>query len=280
MARALGEIFGYYGKSRDDMNDPELIERFTRDPESAYKELLERFTPMILRMIHRFMRDPDDVMEVYTAICERLQAHDYQALRRFRTNSELTPWLSVVVANACRDHYRKQRFSSVPRSVLAKLDAREQLIFKYYYQERMRHEDIAELVSSRHAMPCSPLEVVHTIAKINDLLSTKKRWLLLTALNSNRAPLSIDELSEAGILLPDPDAFDDLDEALRQKDQITRLNQALEQLESEDQLLVQLRFEHGMTAIQIAKVMQYESHKYVYTRLRTVVNRLRRLMSR
>jgi hypothetical protein len=32
-------------------------------------------------------------------------------------NGELTPWLSVVVANACRDRFRKLRATSVPKSV-------------------------------------------------------------------------------------------------------------------------------------------------------------------
>ena len=57
-----------------------------------------------------------------------------------------------------------------------------------------------------------------------------------------------------------------------------RLNDALEVLDPEDQLLVLLRFEHGMKASEIADAMAIDDHKYVYTRLRTVTNRLRRTM--
>jgi DNA-directed RNA polymerase specialized sigma24 family protein len=280
MSYALADIIGTRGWNWEEMNDPRLVDQFTNDPETAYGQLLERFTPIILRMIHRFMRDPDEVMEVYTSICERLRANNYNALRRFRTNSELTPWLSVVVANACRDRFRKTRTTSVPKSVLSKLDEREQLIFRYYFQYHMPHEDIAEVVSSRHRLPCSALEVVRAIEKINDLLSIKKRWLLLTALNTRRPPVSIDELhDDYGYQPISDDSPADVDEALRNRETIKRLNEALATLGGEDQLLVLLRFEHGMTAGQIAEVMHFENHKYVYTRLRTVMGRLRRQMA-
>ncbi len=229
-------------------------------------------------MIRRFMRDPDEVMEVYTAICERLRANNFQALVRFRTNSDLMPWLSVVAANACRDRLRKRRMTSVPRSVLSKLNPFELLVFKYYYWQRLPHEDIAEIINSKHATPCTALEVIYAISKINDLLTINKRWLLLVALNANRPTLSIDELAENGFHPSVADGEGDIDQAFRHREQIDRLNDAIGQLEQEDQLLLLLRFEQGMTAPQIADVMRYDNHKYVYTRLRTVIARLRRIL--
>lgn len=260
------------------MSDLELIERFKSDPEAAYLELLERYTPVLLRMIRCFMKDVDEVMEVYAGICERLCANQYQALRRFRSEGELTPWLSVVVANACRDRFRKNRASSVPRSVIAQLNEREKLVFKYHYQEHLPHEDIAEIISRRHRVPFTALETVRAIAKINDLLSTRKRWLLLAALSANRPNLSIDELRESGFQPASEDDFDSFDESLHHRDLIERLNTALKQLDTDDQLLLLLRFEHNRSAPQIAKIMGYDTHKYVYTRLRTIVKRLRRFM--
>ncbi|WP_457651313.1 sigma factor [Rhodocaloribacter sp.] len=258
--------------------DAAIIERFKQDPEGAYAELLEHYSPILLRMIRRFMKDPDDVMEVYTSIAERLRANNFQALRRFRINSELTPWLSVVVANACRDRFRKQRMVSAPQSVISQLDEKEKLVFKYYYQDNLPYEDIAELISGKHDIPCTRLDVKHAIEKINDLLTVNKRWHLLTALNMNRTFLSIEDLREAGFQ-PSSDSYGSLEAGLGEREQINQLNAAIAKLDDEDQLLVLLRYEHGMRAQQIARVMRYENHKYVYTRLRTIVNRLRREMT-
>ena len=260
------------------MSDLELVQRFKTDPVAAFQELLDKYTSVLLRMIRNFMKDPDEVMEVYTSICERLAANDYQALRRFHSDGELTPWLSVVVANACRDRFRKRKASSVPQSVLDQLDEREKLIFKYYYQNRLPHEDIAEMVSRRHGLECSALQVVDAVAKINALLSTRKRWLLLSALNANRPTLSIDELGETGFEPVSDGRADWFDESAHKKALVQKLSDALGQLTPEDRLLVLLRFEHDRSAPQIAALLHYDNHKYVYTRLRTVVKQLRRLM--
>lgn len=260
------------------MTELHLVEQFQTDPEAAYRELLERYSPVLLRMIRHFMEDDDEVMEVYAGICERFRASDFQVLRRYRPEGELTSWLAVVVANACRDRFRKKKASSMPMSVIEKLNTLERLVFTYHYQEHLPHEDIAEIVSRRHRMPCTALEVVQAIARINELLSTRKRWLLLSALRSNQGTVSIDELSEYGFQ-PSVDAkVDAFDEALQHRALLDRLQGCLDRLDPEDQLLIHFRYEHDRSAPQITRIMHFENHKQVYTRLRTIVNRLRRCM--
>jgi DNA-directed RNA polymerase specialized sigma24 family protein len=259
------------------MNDSELIAHFQKNPEEAYAELLKRFSPVIIRMIRRFMYDQDEVMEVYTSVCERLRAKNFKALRRFRINKEITPWLSVVVANACRDRFRKKRFTSVPQSVISKLDAREKLVFKYYYQEQYQQDHIVEIIKGKHSTECTALDVAHALDKIESLLSINKRWHLIMALNQNKAMLSLEDLQEFGFEAASTDtATPKADPA---KNNAERLVDALDTLEPEDRLLVLLRFEQGMKASEIADVLAFENHKYVYTRLRTIVNRLRRVMN-
>ncbi len=260
------------------MSDVQLIERFRTDPATAYRELLERYTSVILRMIRSFIQDADEMMEVYTSICERLSANDYRALQRFRSDGALTPWLSVVTANACRDRLRKRRTASVPNSVLSRLDDRERLVFKYHFQENLAHEDIAEIISRRHRVPYSALEVVRAISKINDLLSTRKRWRLLCALHANRPSLSIEELRSMGFQPSVDSKADAFDEVERHQELLDRLHDAISRLEAEDRLVLFLRFEQERTAAQVASVMGYDNHRYVYTRLRTIIHRLRRLM--
>lgn len=260
------------------MNDAELIAHFDKNPEDAYAELLKRFSPVIIRMVRRFMYDQDEVMEVYTSICERLRSRNFKALKRFRVNSEITPWLSVVVANACRDRFRKKRSVSMPQTVLKKLDDREKLVFKYYYQEQLAHEDICETIIGKHDMPCTSMQVARAIEKIDGLLSINKRWHLLMAINQNRPTLSIEDLEAVGFQTVDADTWLSSLDVPTETEIVGLLNSALTTLDPEDQLLVLLRFEHGMKASEIAEAMGFENHKYVYTRLRTIVNRLRRRM--
>lgn len=257
--------------------DRALIESFRTDPNHGYAALLDRYTPVILRMIRKFLRDPDEVMETYTSICERLRANDFQALRRFRVGSELAPWLSVVVANACRDRFRKRRHVSSPKSVLKQLDERERLVFKYYYQEHVPKQEIADYIKGRKGMACDDFDVNQAIEKIDKLLSVNKRWHLIAALRANRPAMSLEDLASIGIRPRDdkdlPDVFHQERESRSEQ-----LSRALGEMDPDDQLLVLLRFEHGMRARDISKIMQFDSHKYVYTRLRTIISRLRREM--
>ena len=258
------------------MTDTALIKTFKADPATGYSELLDRYTPILLRMIRRFLSDPDEVMETYTSICERLRQNNFQSLRRFRINSELTPWLSVVVANACRDRFRKNRATSVPNSVINQLTKLEQFVFRYYYQERMVQSEIADAIQGKHDMACSGLDVSRAIGRINELLSVNKRWHLIAALRANRPTLSIDDSDKEGAF-PIIETLSYKEEESEGTDEkYSQVSEAIKDLDAEDQLLVLLRFEHGMRAIQIAKIMQFENHKYVYTRLRTIINRLRR----
>ncbi len=219
-------------------------------------------------------------MEVYTSVCERLRAHDFQALRRFRTAADLTPWLSIVTANACRDRFRKNKATSVPQAVLDKLDQREKLVFRYYYQKQLSHDEIAGVLSSRHQEPCTVIEVADAIAKIDSLLTTGRRWFLLAALSANKPAHSIEALREEQGYQPaaSPAAASSYGEALEFQERVHQLTEALHHLSPNDRLLILLRFEHGMTAPQIAEIMHYDNHRQVYTRLRTVFNKLRGLM--
>lgn len=260
------------------MSDTALFQRFKADPEKGYHELLDQYTPVILRMIRRFVRDADEVMEAYTAICERLRTNDYSALRRFRENSALAPWLSVVVANACRDRFRKYRTVSAPESVLCQLSDRERLVFRYYYQDRLLPSDIAIVLQSRHRIECAEYDVARDLTHIDDLLSVAKRWHLLAAIRANLPAVALDDLSDGRVERSDlavhaDSQTDGPDEAL-----LGRLNDAVKTLSPDDQLLLLLRFEQGMTANDIARAMQYDNPKYVYTRLRTVIGKLRRLL--
>lgn len=258
------------------MSDPELIAHFQRNPEEAYAELLKRFSPIMIRMIRRFMHDMDEVMEVYTSICERLRANDFKALRRFRINKEITPWLSVVVANACRDRFRRNRSVSMPQSVIGRLNAREKIVFRYYYQDRLSQSEIRELLVGKHNMPSSSLDVAHALDRIDGLLSVNKRWHLLNAIAQNKPMMSTDELMAIGFEAASTDRADSLADA--EMDDVGKLNAALKQLDGPDRLMVLLRYEQGMKACEIAEVLSLENHKYVYTRLRTIVGRLRRTM--
>lgn len=256
------------------MTDEELIRLFTEDPDRAYALLLEKHSSVLIRMIHKFVRDHDEVMEVYTNIGERLRARDFQALRRFRVGSDLLPWFSVIVANACRDRYRKRRALSMPQSVIDKLEPAEKLVFKYYFQERYSYDEIVEHIASKHREQVTLGDVRRAVEKIYALLSVSKRWHLIAAIRANLPVSSMDAMLEAGISsksFAQPDDPSEFDEQ-----EVAHLKRALRDLDPELKLVVKLRFEQELKAPEIARIMQYDKPKVVYSKLRTAIQHLRR----
>lgn len=124
---------------------------------------------------------------------------------------------------------------------------------------------------------CTALDVNSAVSDIDELLTDRKRWLLVAAMMQNRPVLSIDELSEeAGLHPVDPDH--NPEENMRDQERLSMLTGALGELSGDDQLLIQLRFDDDYSASQIARMMHFDSPKQVYTRIGTVLLRLRRLM--
>src|SRR5690606_30622408 len=102
MSYELAHLIGTINGTRDRMDESDIVEQFNYAPGCASSRWLGRYSPVILRMSRRSSRDSGAVMEICTTICERFPANDFHALRRFKANNELAPWLSVVVANASR----------------------------------------------------------------------------------------------------------------------------------------------------------------------------------
>lgn len=65
------------------------------------------------------------------------------------------------------------------------------------------------------------------------------------------------------------------DRRVRERELKEALKQAVQELESRDRLLLQLKFEEEMTAREIAAVMKYPSPFHVYRRMRTLMRKLR-----
>ncbi len=260
-----------------DAEEIRLAQQFTTDPAGGYRALLDRYSPAMLRMVRRFFRDQDEVMEVYTSVCERLQAQDYAALKRFTAGSAVMPWLSVVVANAARDRMRRTRPPSIPDGLRGKLSALEQVAYRYHYRQRMTEEEIAEAASYRLGTPVTPRDVQLALERIRALLGETRRWRLLDLIALRSRAVSLDTLIEMGL-----ESGDWVGEApplpIERKEELRLLAEAVEAMEPEDQLLLQLRFEQDLSAPQIAEIMGYPKYSYVYTRLRTVLERMRKLL--
>ena len=71
--------------------------------EAAWDAFLDRYRALLFAAIRHYVRDYDDVMDVFTWVCEALRADDFRRLRQYSAHPDhrarFTTWLVVVVRN-------------------------------------------------------------------------------------------------------------------------------------------------------------------------------------
>jgi RNA polymerase sigma-70 factor, ECF subfamily len=93
-------------------SDEDLVAAWQRGDEAAFDALIDRFTPRVFGICHRYFGDPTDAEEA-------TQETFVALLRRggsFRGQSRFSTWLYRVATNVCHDLGRKRsrRPSTVP----------------------------------------------------------------------------------------------------------------------------------------------------------------------
>ncbi len=167
----------------------------------------------------------------------KLIEDDYGVFRKFRGESSLTTYLTVVIAMLFRD-YRTHRWGRWrPSAAARRRGALAVRLETLVYRDQLRLEQAGELL--------------RTAGQTN--LPDRELARLLAALPARRPmrpmPVGADPLAEA----PAADRADDLvaaDEAEAEKKVIDR---ALERLPPEDRLMLRMRFWEGMTVADIAR---------------------------
>ncbi|MGD9854225.1 MAG: RNA polymerase sigma factor [Planctomycetaceae bacterium] len=87
------------------VSDARLVEECRRGDQAAFGELVQRYERRLIRVIQRFIRDPDIAedlaQETFLRVYERLEQFD--ASRRFG------PWLFRIGVNLTLDHLRRKK---------------------------------------------------------------------------------------------------------------------------------------------------------------------------
>jgi RNA polymerase sigma factor (sigma-70 family) len=230
--------------------------------DSAWREFLHRYSNLFLKIIWKFEKDRDGAMEKYVYVCERFAANNFEILRRFKADygerpPKFTTWLAAVARNMCIDvhrsvHGRRQ----LPRSVQRMSDV-EQMIFRLYYWKGRTVDEIRELVKAKLRSP-SDFEAESLIAGV---LSSHEGVKPSTA--SPRFVPFDEEFMEP--TEPDYDTAD-----------LHRwLENWLQELPSQERMILRLRFWEEMSGAEIAAAMSISPEQRVYPLIKAALQHLR-----
>lgn len=85
-------------------SDEELMAAYVNGDDSAFDELFGRYGPMLVRIMRRQIRQPEDANELVQQTF--LQLH--RARRDFQLTRKLRPWLMTIAYNLKREYFRRK----------------------------------------------------------------------------------------------------------------------------------------------------------------------------
>ncbi|MGX1192338.1 RNA polymerase sigma factor [Metabacillus sp. SLBN-84] len=152
------------------MNDDELVRRAKKGNMSAFRELVEKYTPTVERFAYQLGNRRDDIDDITQEVFIRV----YRFLDQF-SKAKFSTWLYKITLNVTRDAARKRMsnmqkvfkiqneppmdYPEVESSViqneedrvlhmcLQKLDEKYRIPIVLYFFHEMKYEEIAEIMS-------------------------------------------------------------------------------------------------------------------------------------
>jgi len=235
------------------------------------RELLTDNLGIIERAIrfaaHRHRLDPIDAEELAAVVKLRLVENDYAVLRAYEQRSSFRTYISIVVQRMALD-YRIHEWGKWHASAEAKrLGALALELEEIVLRDGRTIDEALVLLRSKH--DGITRESLQELAAKLPTRAPRRRTIPL----DDAAPESLSRPADADhpILT---------DERRRASQQLsTMMSAALARFAEEDQLILQLRFEQGMSVAQIARALALDQ-KLTYRRIERNMREIRRELER
>jgi RNA polymerase sigma factor (sigma-70 family) len=253
----------------------DLLARLADRDEAAWPEFLEAFAPLLLQVAREAERDSDDAGDAFLFICEHLRTGHGRRLQQWSpatTGASFETWLRVVAWNLARDARRHRRGRFRPLTAIRRLPVLLQRLYRLRHEEGLTSDQAFSVLQPE--FPGLSRAAAHLAeAEVERALGSRQRYVL-----SARRPViaSLDALQEdarppvAALPAPEPDP----ESATIRRDEIERLGRGLDLLPAADRLLVQLRFEQGLTLSRIAVMLGFKDVWATQRQIDRVVRRL------
>jgi RNA polymerase sigma factor (sigma-70 family) len=225
--------------------------------DSAWREFLERYSPLIMHIVRRYESDHGQVTDCYLHACSELSNDGFRRLLRYRPGgaAKFQTWLSAVVANLCIDWRRKQRGRFRPVEAIASLPELDRLVYRQIYVRGFSREECLHSLQARYPALTGP-QLADINSRIFSLLTPQQRWQLSVR---SADMMSLDQSSwfdpdEATWQVEDP-GLGPAEHSEREQ-QFRQLEAAMAKLPAQQRLMLRLRYQQNLTLEEVARLMR------------------------
>jgi RNA polymerase sigma factor (sigma-70 family) len=248
---------------------------------NAWMEFLESYGPVLYQAARTYTPSQDAAADCYVYICEQLAHNRFKRLLKFNPKgcASFTTWLRVVARNLCFDWHRSQSGRHRPFKSLEGLSALELEIYRWRFAHgASQHETLQQLAPQFPNVDLDELSAVE--GRLQNSLSSRQRWILSTRRQSEIGTRVAVAGEEDEPCMPEvADSQPDQETLLVTQQQQEQLQKTLASLPADERLLLQLRFEHGLSLDEVARLSGLGDGQRVHRKLIAVLKKLRCLMS-
>jgi RNA polymerase sigma factor (sigma-70 family) len=223
------------------------------DAGPAWLEFIDRYSPLIMKVVNRFEFRQRRASDCYLHVCEQLNDDGFRRLLRFNATGvvRFRTWLATVTFNLCVDWHRREFGRATLLPAVTALSAFDQAVYRLVIEQEMDKETAFQTLRADH--PDLTRDVVRkSVVRVNGILTPRQRWQITvrhqrrrqTVIGSPRQPDS----------LPNPTTSPE--DELRKQQDLDKLRWAMRRLSSQQRLLLHLRFQEGLSLQKIADLMQ------------------------
>jgi RNA polymerase sigma factor (sigma-70 family) len=229
------------------------LEEGRQDP--AWDAFLDGYRRLLFATIRHYVQDYDDVMDVFTWVCEALRENDFRRLRAYAAGpahkARFSTWLVAVVRNLTIDWLRKRDGRLRPRSAEACLTCIQRRILEEVFSRGRSHAEAYELIRSRDDVALTFGAFLRELATVYRTV-TERGGRLARELSAP-APVSADTV---------PGGLDVIAGAEARH----VLEAELQALPSGDRLLLQMYVVDEVPAADVARILGLRNAKAVYNK--------------
>lgn len=221
-------------------------------------ELIEGVIAFTARRYHL---NDTDTQEFSSQVLFKLVENDYQILKKYRRQASLRTYLTVVIQHQCQDYRIAQWGKWRPSAEARRQGPLAILLERLITRDGYTFGQACEILRTNHRVEATDIELEGILARL-PVRTPRKRvddselpTIPADGVNAESAMMQ----AEAG--------------AVRRR-LVATLERALETLEPQDRLIVNLRFWHDMTVADISRMLECDQAS-LYPRLRRLFAALR-----
>ena len=225
-----------------------------------------------MNTVNQFEYEQDRIDECFIFVCEKLNDDGFRRLLNFNTRgaAKFRTWLGTVVFNLCVDWHRQEFGRATLLPAISALPAFDQSIYRLVIEQGMSKE--ASFQTLRADFPDLTRELVAiALGRVYSLLTPRQRWQI-SVRNRGRKRPGADPLQGRVDRLPDPGIGPEAEAQTQQELEV--LQNAISHLSTNQRLLLQLRFQEGLSLKKIAQLRRLGDTNRAWRHIQTAINAL------